>query len=354
MMTFYAVTRDWVRSHSRTLSVLFAASVLALLVWHLQREWHSLPEGFLAQIDFGRLAGSLAAMAGALLLVSSRWGLTLYALKEPIPWWTGTRIWFLSQAGRYLPGGIWPYVSRFYLCRDRIGTGTVVMSMLLETILRVLSEVLVFLIFLPLWPGKQLLSGSLMLLTAGGLIVGGGLLHPSLLRRIGRLSWLHRVGITMADDAPLPDYGTLLGLLAYYVFSVLVVGVAFSLLVRAIYPLPWRDVPALTGSLAIAVVLGFLVPLAPGGWGVREGVLAVLLGQIMPSAVAVIVAVACRFLLSVAEGFWILLALVTRGKTVIASGQRQAMGSGIAEMHAATDADASMSGNGPNATDGNA
>ncbi|MFQ5875125.1 MAG: hypothetical protein ACE5JL_15195 [Dehalococcoidia bacterium] len=112
-----------------------------------------------------------------------------------------------------------------------------------------------------------------------------------------------------ARTLPSLQYRTLLGLLVYYAITVIAVGAAFYLLVQAIYPLPRQVFPALTGGLAASVVLGFLVPLAPGGWGVREGVLAFLLGQIMPSPVAIIISIASRLWLSLAEGIWILLAL---------------------------------------------
>jgi hypothetical protein len=89
--------------------------------------------------------------------------------------------------------------------------------------------------------------------------------------------------------------------------TVVLVGAAFYLLVTALYPLPLSVLPALTGSLALSMVLGFLFPLAPNGWAVREGVLAFQLSQLMPSPVAIVMSIAARIWLSVGEALWILI-----------------------------------------------
>jgi len=298
-----------VRRHRRVLTIALMLLIFVLMAWRLHRDWHNLPDGFLQSVDYAVLASSFVCLMAALLLVSTRWTVTLRAMGEPIPWRTSVRIWFLSQAGRYLPGGVWTYLGRFHLSQGKMGGDIAILSMVLETVLRVISEVLVFLASLPLWPERNLLDARIYPLLAVVALAGLGSLHPALLRRLASSPWLRRMG-TRAEgrDPILPAYPTLLGLLAYYAVTVVAVGAAFYLLVQAIYPLSPGALPALTGALAISVVLGFLVPLAPSGWGVREGTLALLLGQIMPPSVAVVISIVCRLWLSLAEGVWILLA----------------------------------------------
>jgi len=307
---WYGPLLNAARRHQRVLSASVMSVIFSLLAWRLYRDWHRLPAGLLQTVDYPMLSMSLVCLMGALLLVSARWGLTLRVLGQPLPWRTSVRIWFLSQAGRYLPGGIWPYVSRFHLSQGKMSGSTAALSMVLETLLRVLSEFLVFLCSLPFWLNRSLVDSRILILSGGGVIVGLCLLHPRWVELSYRSTLLRRMGIRMDLEPPcLPHYGAMLGLLAYYMATVLGVGAAFSLLVRAIYPLPWRVYPILTGGLAVSVVVGFLVPLAPGGWGVREGLLTLSLGQIMPTPVAIIISVVCRLWLSLAEGLWILLAL---------------------------------------------
>lgn len=85
------------------------------------------------------------------------------------------------------------------------------------------------------------------------------------------------------------------------------VGVAFYFFVSAFHPLEIDALLPLTGSLAAATVIGFLVPLAPNGWGVREGILVFMLAQFVPTSVAVMVSVTSRIWLALVEALWVIL-----------------------------------------------
>jgi uncharacterized membrane protein YbhN (UPF0104 family) len=294
-----------------------AAGILGLLAWRLIRDWHDLPPGFFADVRYGLLLASLAALVPVLLLISLRWGLTLRAMGVAIGWWTSIRIWFVSQAGRYLPGGVWSYVGRFYLGRAEMTADAAVTSMVLETGLRVASEIIVFLASLPFWSDLGFLGRGLPLVLAIAVGLGLILLHPALLGRLSRATLLRRLGLGPVDLSRL-RYRSVLALLVYYVMTVLLTGGAFYLLVVALYPLPADLLPVLTGSLAASVVLGFLVPLSPNGWGVREGMLVFLLSRTMPLPVAVVVSAAARVWLSCGEAIWILVSIRTRNALVSA------------------------------------
>jgi len=293
------------RNHSRILSILLIVSILVVFGWQLVRGWHNLPVGFHSNVRWFRLLGSLAMLVPALLFVSSRWWLTLRAMGVRVGWWDAVRIWFLSQAGRYLPGGVWSYVGRFLLGRAKMTQETVIASMVLETGLRVVSEVLVFLLSLPFWSGADFLGTVSVPLLIGMVSLMLVVLHPSILGRLGRVSLLQRLGLDPIDLSGL-RYRAVLALLAYYMLTVVMVGFAFYIMVGAFYALPGRMVPAVTGSLAASMVLGFLVPFVPNGWGVREGTLAFLLSQMMPFSVAIVISGAARIWLTLGELVWIL------------------------------------------------
>jgi uncharacterized membrane protein YbhN (UPF0104 family) len=63
----------------------------------------------------------------------------------------------------------------------------------------------------------------------------------------------------------------------------------------------WSDWPFWTGAAAVALVGGFLVLLAPGGLGVREGLLLELLERQLGPREAVLVTVLWRGVLLVGE-----------------------------------------------------
>lgn len=301
------------------LSIVLVLGILGLLAWQLVRDWRNLPPGFFQSVRASWFIGSLVALVPALLMVSFRWSLTLQAMRIPIGWWDAVRIWFLSQAGRYVPGGVWNYVARVCLGQAKVSRQAAVTSMALETGLRIVSELLVFVLSLPFWPDRDFLTTDVALLLAGGIVLGLVLLHPALLQLFGRWELLRRVGLEIKEFSGL-RYRTLLVLLVYYVLSVVAVGGAFFLLVVAFYPLQLDLLPALVGSLALSVVLGFLVPLVPNGWGVREGVLAFLLSRVMPLPVSVVIALAARVWLTLGEAIWILVAAGTWRGQYLSSG----------------------------------
>jgi hypothetical protein len=226
-------------------------------------------------------------------------------MNVPVEWGASIRIWFLSQAGRYIPGGVWTYVGRFYLGREEMPREAMVTSMVLETELRIVSEVLAFLLSLPFWSDTGFLNVQTTLLLVGAVSMGLLFLHPAVLRRLSNTAPSKRIGLSPQDVSGL-QYSRILLLLAYYVLSVILVGAAFYLLAAAFYPMPLQLLPPLMGSLALSVVLGFLMPLAPNGWGVREGVLAFLLSRLVPSPVAIVLSVVARIWLGLGEGAWIL------------------------------------------------
>jgi len=78
-------------------------------------------------------------------------------------------------------------------------------------------------------------------------------------------------------------------------------GVAFFLFVRSFTPVPWTDAGILTACFAFAWIVGFLSFLTPGGFGVREGLLSLLLSRYMPAPQATLVALLCRVWMLSAE-----------------------------------------------------
>jgi uncharacterized membrane protein YbhN (UPF0104 family) len=64
-----------------------------------------------------------------------------------------------------------------------------------------------------------------------------------------------------------------------------------------------------TGAYALAFTAGFLVIIAPGGVGVREAALAVALGPALPAGAPLVVALASRVVMTVADLVWAAIAV---------------------------------------------
>lgn len=78
-------------------------------------------------------------------------------------------------------------------------------------------------------------------------------------------------------------------------------GLAFFLFVRSLAPISWRDAGVLTACYAFAWIVGFLSFLTPGGLGIREGLLGLLLANYMSAPQATLVALLCRVWMLSAE-----------------------------------------------------
>ena len=78
-------------------------------------------------------------------------------------------------------------------------------------------------------------------------------------------------------------------------------GLAFFLFVKSFVPVAWTDVAVLAACFAFAWVIGFLSFLTPGGLGIREGLLGLLLANYMPASQATLVALLCRVWMLSAE-----------------------------------------------------
>lgn len=78
-------------------------------------------------------------------------------------------------------------------------------------------------------------------------------------------------------------------------------GLAFFLFVRSLASVRWADVGVLTACFAFAWIVGFLSFLTPGGLGIREGLLGLLLSNYMPTSQAMGIALLCRLWMLSAE-----------------------------------------------------
>ena len=78
-------------------------------------------------------------------------------------------------------------------------------------------------------------------------------------------------------------------------------GFAFFLFVQSFAPVQWTDAGVLTACFAFAWIIGFLSFLTPGGLGIREGLLGLLLANYMPAPQATLVALLCRVWMLSAE-----------------------------------------------------
>lgn len=230
---------------------------------------------------------------------------------------TGRKVFFrsaftlfhLANITRYLPGRIWGIV-RLLMLSERFGFSktTVGVSLTLHV---VIETALGGLIAMSLIFSKQMrttaylvlekVSGHVVLFT---LIVIG--IAIGILFLIPKMSSTARHFLkTLQQIAPpfltKQFWKQWLNILQVHMLLWCCQGIAFFLFVRSFTFVPWKHVGILSACYAFAWIVGFLSFLTPGGLGVREGLLGLLLANYVPTSQATLIALLCRVWILSAE-----------------------------------------------------
>jgi len=208
-----------------------------------------------------------------------------------------TSLW-VAQVGKYLPGKVGSVVGLVWLLRRYrvpvgVSAGTVVMVDGLSAIVGILIAVPLTL-YEPIRARLPLAWLWCLILVVVGVVC----LHP---RIFGALC---NVVLRWLGQEPLPRLPRVrdlvcptLALLGQFCLG----GIALWLLAWAFTDVEPASLPVLISGGTLAMIVGFLSFFAPGGLGVHEGLLIVVLGPFIGGANAAILAVANRFVKTAGE-----------------------------------------------------
>lgn len=260
------------------------------------------------------LALALIMYVSTYALVTFAWGLSLKALDHPLNYWDTLRILLLSQFAKYLPGNVGHHVGRVLLAKRKgLPTDAVLGSMFLDTLL-VLAAALTcslpslhLLIQVASDQGSTHMRMAAILIGAFAVFLSVVLLFPVarriLVHQIRHLSQLVRI-----KKLPL-----LCTAWATHCISFMIGGGVLYLLCLTFsnspHPQHWLEV---VGIYAGAWLLGFLIPGAPAGLGVREIVLLLGLSPLFGIETATAAAAALRLITTLGDGLAFAFGLVLR------------------------------------------
>jgi len=260
------------------------------------------------------LAPSYLAISCILLLLSLLacplgWRLILLGAGTRITPKQAWRIWFITNLGRYVPGKIWHVVGRVDLGRSiGIPAPVTIASFIYEMVLAIGTGLLISLSVLPLlnFSGFNALGWFITLFVIIAIVI-----YPPVFT--GIINFLLRLTKRPALAFHLSLF-QVAGLGLFYLAFWSIQGAGFFFLVKAITPVAWAWLWPLIGIFVGAWVLGFLSFVSPGGLGVREGVMVLLLGTLLPAGVAVVIAVVARLWITCGELILVLLSTCWRRK----------------------------------------
>jgi len=260
---------------------LCAWAVFAFMIWGLWVLRDKLGSS-LVGVNYSLLA--LAALVAAIYLYlnASVWSLALRMLGEKVTRHQAASLWLNCEAMRWLPGGIWGYASRVVegkqigVNKTRAG-----LSLGLELLITVFSWGLISLLgtlcspllrsSFPVYWQKVFSEGKLAETPLLGLLIIAVLIAVALFLLIALRKKLFGFIERLRGEVVEPNAGVraLFEYLALNLFYTL--GFYFCLRAVAVEPLP--SFAAAAGAYALSWIGGFFAIGAPGGMGVREGLL---------------------------------------------------------------------------------
>jgi len=284
-----------------------ALLALALLVGTAADAWRQLSTSDVHLAPGPALTG-LALLFATYVALADLWRRAARCFGVRLRLGEAVQVWSFSNLGRYIPGKIWQVVGLVVVARD-FGVGAVAAggTAVLVTAMVIGAGALVGIVLLPRHVAGSAASMAGVVIAAAGMAV-----------IVAFPGWLLRTASRVPGAAHLsqltpPTRATMARLSAGFCAAWLGHGVAFFLFAGAFAPLAWDKAASLTGAYSLAHVLGLVAIVAPGGIGVREGVLerlvAGIAGDTLPAAV---VAVAARVWTTAAEVVVLFLAIGLR------------------------------------------
>jgi glycosyltransferase 2 family protein len=301
---------------SLTLAGLLVSLACVLFFSHaIAQHWSVLSRVTLTHAVWMSLASALVIYVATYPVVSFAWSRSLKALGQPLRYLTAMRILLLSQFAKYLPGNVGHHVGRVLLAkRAGLPLDAVVGSMLLDMLLVIAAGAACSL------PAVQILVEvtshqaasrfrTLGMVIAATAIIGMVIVLFPAVRRVTARQASHIQRLIRPSKLPL-----LAAAWAAHCINFLAGGTALFLLcstfagsVAAHY---WMGV---VGVYSAAWLLGFLVPGAPAGLGVREIVLMLGLGPLFGPEPATAAAAALRLITTLGDGLVFVLGFVLPG-----------------------------------------
>ena len=289
----------------RCFILVIKVSFLFVVIWFVGRALYN----SILQVNWSILTiKPLQIIVGALILFSSNifgsWiQRTFYRkLGFILSWAQGFALYGTPQLAKYLPGKLWSIIgysgiAKWFSIPVMVSSSaTFVISgwglagaSLLGAILVLLNP--------PMFVDKELLHTAVPVVT---LILIFLFLYPKLYLRIVNffLIFLKQPPIRLHYH-----WRTMMEIVggSFILNSLYFLGLA--LIILSIVEVPFSLLPILVGIFCLANVVGFLALFAPAGIGVREGILLLVLGTIVGSGVASVIAILARLIQTVADIF---------------------------------------------------
>ena len=267
-------------SRKRIIIIIKWAWLVAVLGgagWYVYRNYQEIG-GYLSNVSIPRLLLSILLLIIGKLILGD---LTRFSLKKSnciVPYKESLTINSVTQLGNYLPGGIWHFAGKFSVYK------------LKELSVKDATRVMVIETFW-LFSSAALIGISAMLITGNSLICNwiGILCNPSAMKYFLLpvfLLWI--TGSYFFEKILYKERKIRPGDFALSLFEQIVTWLLLGLSFWMVFPSHSEFLIGIIGAFSISWLVGYAAVFAPGGIGIRELMLALILGSIFtPSEVSI-------------------------------------------------------------------
>ena len=271
----------------------FMALTLAFGAWYIVGHWSGIRSG-LTSIGLLAALGALACVLAALVCTMLVWRTLMAGLGSTLSVGVASRVLFVGQLGKYLPGSVWPVLAQMELASDhKVPRARTAAASVINMCLSLLCALIVALLTLPF-------SHALARYWWGFLIALPLLvcLYPPMLNRLLRL------GFKIFRRDP-PDQAlsgrVIIVAMAWYVVSWIFYGLQIYVMALRVGVRPASGLPLCIGAFALSWAIGFVTP-SPAGAGFRDVLLVVLLSTQMSAHDAAAITLVSRVATTLADG----------------------------------------------------
>lgn len=274
----------------RRWKIALAAVFYALLVVFLARYLRGTDWGQLGRLEFSPwyLLAAVPLSVASRMLQPVAWRILIRSYGDhPPPYAQITRVYATSWLGRYIPGKVAGIGAKVLFGREYgMRASTLAATSVAEAALQLTTALALAFVLIALWGDALVLSDDvrlLALIALSGLVT---LLAPPVFNRVTH--WARGLMKVAPGDVGRVSLVTLLSAGAVYVLIHAMSGPPIYFVLKSMYPAVAASLmPELTAAVLFAGTLGTFAIFTPAGLGVREGILIVLLGVLIPRSVAV-------------------------------------------------------------------
>lgn len=251
------------------------------------------------QINYKYFFLSIITMTISMIFPVYGWKFLLSSLNANISFVKAMKIWFISNAGRYLPGKVWQIAGIVYLgSKENIEKKTLLQSIIYSQVVAnfqgIIFAVILFggKINIPIWVIIPILLSSILIMI------------PKILNYI-----LNTTILKIMKKTPLTTSISVKNMSIYFILQLInwfLMGFAFYIFINAFQIVSLFQNAQIIIFLPACWTIGLLALFAPGGIGVREGILTTLLSTITANPLGIIIPWVYRIIITIFEAVFAL------------------------------------------------